>query len=154
MVSGSICYSIWPVFWGYRLMAAKVCMKCSVSYLVHRSSLGKTECSHHKTGCDRVGMWCGSRVGKSPFSRAHFDPVTFTVKLLSSNTVSPKIQIQSKWDSPMYQQSRAVRKGHTLIEVDVVQFWSKELFWMLSKISWASKAVTSTTNKQCCAQLN
>lgn len=67
-------------------------------------------------------MWCGSRVGKSPFSRAHFDPVTLTVKLLSSNTVSPKIQIQSKWDSPMYQQSRAVRKGHTLIEVDVVQF--------------------------------
>lgn len=34
------------------------------------------------------------RAGKSPFSRAHFDPDMFTVKLLSSNPASPKIQMQ------------------------------------------------------------
>lgn len=97
MVLGTICYSIWPVFWGYRLMAAKVCVKCSVSYLVHRRSLEKKRVLTLWNRMDGMGMWCGSSVGKPPFSRAQFGPVTLTVKLLSSNTASPKIPIQSKW---------------------------------------------------------
>lgn len=47
------------------------------------------------------GVGAGLEAGKSPFNRAHFDPVTLTVKPLSSNTASPKVQIQSKWDSPV-----------------------------------------------------